>query len=81
MKRAIRPQGSAAEAGYPERLWSLQFGKNRQSLQKHLGRLVLCEQGAADLNATTSAADPYGILVSQLWRRQLRLERSALNFV
>ena len=31
MKRATPRQGSAAEGGVPERLWSLQIGKNRQS--------------------------------------------------
>ena len=59
MKRVIPRQGSAAEAESPERLWSVQIGKNRQSLQKHLGRPVPCEQGAADSKATASVADPY----------------------
>ena len=57
MTRGFRPQGSAAEAGFLERFWSLHFGKNRQSLQKNLERLVPCEQGAADLWATASSAD------------------------
>ena len=60
MERAIPRQGSAAEGGVLERLWSLQIGKNRQSLQKHMGRPVPCEQGAADLLATATAADPVG---------------------
>ena len=58
MKRAIPPQGSAAEAGSPERLWSLQIGKNRQSLQKHSERPVPCEQGAADKVGGAPDADP-----------------------
>ena len=58
-KWAIMRQGSAAEAGSPERLWSLQNQQDSQSLQKHLGRPVPCEQGAADVKATASAADPY----------------------
>ena len=56
MKRAIPRKGSAAEAGAPKSFWSLQIGKNRQSLQKRLGRPVPCEQGAADLWATASSA-------------------------
>ena len=56
MKRAIPPQGSAAEAGSPKSFWSLQIGKNRQSLQKRLGRPVPCEQGAADPNAPCGAS-------------------------
>jgi hypothetical protein len=58
MKIKSRLKVSAAECGTPERLWSLQKCKNRQSLQKHLERPVPCKQGAADLKATASAADP-----------------------
>ena len=34
------------------------INKNSQSLQTRLGRPVPCEQGAADLKANVSAADP-----------------------
>ena len=58
MKRGFQRKGSAAEAGSPERLWSLQKCKNRQDLQKRLERPVPCKQGAADLKASPHAADP-----------------------
>ena len=58
MKKTIRWQGSAAEAGSLERLGVCKIGKICQSLQKHLGRPVPCGQGAANLLAATTAADP-----------------------
>ena len=49
VKRESPAVASAAEGGVPERLWSLQIGKNRQRLQKRLERPVPCKQGAADI--------------------------------
>ena len=66
MKRESPPVGSAAEGGVPERLWSLQKCKNRQSLQKRLERPVPCKQGAADLKASPHAADPIKLLMREM---------------
>ena len=50
MKTESPAQGSAEEAGVPEELLeSAKSIRARQSLQKHLGLPVPCEQGAADL--------------------------------
>ena len=58
VKRAIRPIGSAVEAGSLKSFWSLQSQADSSEFAKNLGRPVPCEQGAADLKATASAADP-----------------------
>ena len=47
MKTESPAQGSAEEAGSPKEC--AKSIRIRQSLQKHLGRPVPCEQGAADL--------------------------------
>ena len=57
MKRGFRRQGSAEEAG--SSFWSLQVDKISSEFAKRFRRPVPCEQGAADLKASASAADPY----------------------
>ena len=72
-ERESRPVSAArvgGRGGVPgEALESAKVGRNRQSLQKHPERPVPCEQGAADLKATASAADPYTLrgMVVILW--------------
>ena len=62
MRRRCEKSDSAervgGRGGVPEELLeSAKSVRIRQSLQKHLGRPVPCEQGAADLWATASSAD------------------------
>ena len=59
MKRGFRSGGSAAEAGSPKSIWSLQSDKNSSEFAMSLGHPVPCEQGAADRYPFGSSADPF----------------------
>ena len=66
--KRFRRKGRRQRRG-PRRTFGVcNIGKNRQSLQKYLGRPVPCEQGAADLSAPCGASTAAPSLCrSALW--------------